>query len=467
MIRRLIVGVYSHSQLMNRHLMGGFARKADTSTVKNKKIISFEDRLNKFSNKQTEELRSQDLKVEISKDPKETATQNDPQYDKTRVRKFKTSAAHMTVDASKPMRVFRTEVSDISMFNNETDLRGTIERISGYKAKADGPKKPGEDRGMAKVDRKEGTVEQFIDKEKLAVSVESKLERVTKYLNRSSVCSRRQAEKLIEEGMVRVNGKKILANCLIDATKDSVSIFTKKGEYFPMKESTKVWLFYKPMGLICTHKDPNKRPTIFEYIKSSGKIKEEFIISVGRLDYNSEGLILLTNDGDLARALELPSNKIERTYRVRVFGNLDEDKLVKIRKGAVINGVQYGPFWCEVDKYQTRNTWLNIKMNQGKNREIRRIMQKHSLRVNRLKRTHYGPFSLGNLAAGDIVEAPITSEIRRLSYLSKRAKLKEVEQEKMTHEGLKEHVLEKLEGKLLDPRSVLGGQSRPQKQMEA
>ena len=232
-------------------------------------------------------------------------------------------------------------------------------------------------------------------------------------------------------------------------------------------ERHRTYLADKPRNLMCTSHDPEGRPTLVEWAAQMGADPRLRLYTVGRLDYDSEGLILLTNDGDLARALELPSNKIERTYRVRVFGNLDEDKLVKIRKGAVINGVQYGPFWCEVDKYQTRNTWLNIKMNQGKNREIRRIMQKHSLRVNRLKRTHYGPFSLGNLAAGDIVEAPITSEIRRLSYLSKRAKLKEVEQEKMTHEGLKEHVLEKLEGKLLDPRSVLGGQSRPQKQMEA
>jgi len=291
--------------------------------------------------------------------------------------------------------------------------------------------------------------------EQIDIRVTHQKERVSKYLSRSSACSRRQAERLIEQGMVRVNGKKILTNVEIDPLKDEVSLFTVKGEYFPMKDSTKVWLFYKPIGMICTHKDPNNRPTIFQYIQKLGTIKEDFIISVGRLDYNSEGLMILTNDGELARVLELPLNKVERSYRVRVFGRFDEDKLSKIRKGAVIKGVQYGPFWCDVDHYQTRNTWLLIKMTQGKNREIRKIMQKHSLRVNRLKRLTYGPYSLGNMAAGEIREAVIEDDIKRLMYLSKRATLKQKEAAKDTEEEIKQKVVQSLEGRLKDPLSLL------------
>lgn len=287
------------------------------------------------------------------------------------------------------------------------------------------------------------------------IQIESKVERLTHYLNRASVCSRRQAENMIEQGMIRVNGRKVLRNIEIDPLKDKISIFTKKGEYFPTKENTKVWLFYKPMGMICTHKDPNGRPTIFEYIQKTGLIKEPFIISVGRLDYNSEGLILLTNDGTLARTLELPHHKLERVYRVRVFGRMTEEKLANIRKGAVIKGVQYGPFWCSVDKYQTKNTWLQVRLTQGKNREIRRVMQKNDLQVNRLKRLQYGPYTLGNMASGEIREDTIRPEIKRLLYLAGRSHLKRVEEGKDTEETVREKVEERLEGRLLDPLPLL------------
>jgi 23S rRNA pseudouridine2605 synthase len=293
------------------------------------------------------------------------------------------------------------------------------------------------------------------DVEKIDIEVEGTSMRVTKYLSRSGIASRRQAEKMIEEGLVRVNGKRALANVLVDPSQDKITIFTKKGEHFPMQEKTKIWSFYKPMGLICTHKDTHNRPTIFDYIKKMGLIKEDYFISVGRLDYNSEGLILLTNDGELARALELPLHRLERTYRVRVYGRFNDEKLAKIRKGAVINGVQYGPFYCEVDSYQTRNTWLMIKMHQGKNREIRRIMQKNDLRVNRLKRISYGPYKLGNLVSGQVREEPIVDEMKRLMYLATRKKLEIVEKEKLNQLEIKEEVVKKLEGRLLDPLPLL------------
>ena len=293
------------------------------------------------------------------------------------------------------------------------------------------------------------------DLENIDLEIEGSTLRLTKYLSRCGVASRRQAEQMLEQGLVRINGKKALANVMIDPNADKITIFTKKGEYFPLQDKTKVWSFYKPMGLICTHKDTHNRPTIFDYIKKAGLIKEDYFISVGRLDYNSEGLILLTNDGELARALELPLHKLERTYRVRVYGRFTDEKLASIRKGAVINGVKYGPFYCEVDSYQTRNTWLIVKMHQGKNREIRRIMQKNDLRVNRLKRISYGPYNLGNLDSGMVREEPIGDEIKRLMYLATRKKLEAVEQEKLTANQVKEEVVKKLEGRLLDPLPLL------------
>lgn len=293
------------------------------------------------------------------------------------------------------------------------------------------------------------------DLEDMDIEFEGSTLRLSKYLSRCGIASRRQAEQMLEEGLVRINGKKALANVMIDPSKDKITIFTKRGEYFPIQEKTKIWSFYKPMGLICTHKDTHNRPTIFDYIKKTGFIKEDYFISVGRLDYNSEGLILLTNDGELARSLELPLHKLERTYRVRVYGRFNDEKLANIRKGAVINGVQYGPFYCEVDSYQTRNTWLIVKMHQGKNREIRRIMQKNDLRVNRLKRIAYGPYNLGNLPSGHVREEPIVDQIKRLMYLATRKKLETVQNQNIPQQQLKEEVVKKLEGRLLDPLPLL------------
>lgn len=144
------------------------------------------------------------------------------------------------------------------------------------------------------------------------IDIKEETERISKYLSRSSICSRRQAERLISKGLVQVDGKRIDSNIAINQYKNKISIYTKKGWIYPVPKETKLWLFYKPRGLICTHKDPMKRPTIFQFIKDLGFDEKEHIISVGRLDYNSEGLMLLTNDGELSRALEHPSNKLSR-----------------------------------------------------------------------------------------------------------------------------------------------------------
>lgn len=154
------------------------------------------------------------------------------------------------------------------------------------------------------------------------------------------------------------------------------------------------------------------------------------MISVGRLDYLSEGLLLITNDGELARALEMPSNAIERAYDVRVFGRtFDEKKLAKIRAGTVMQGRQYGPYHTEVTNRQSTNTWLHMKLFEGKNNEIRRVMRKYSLRVNRLKRIRYGPYTLGLVPnPGDLQEVSITPDLRKLMYQYYRERAQEAQQ---------------------------------------
>ena len=167
--------------------------------------------------------------------------------------------------------------------------------------------------------------------------------------------------------------------------------------YTPIKEDTRIWLFHKPREMITTHLDPQRRITVFQRVKDLG-LNIPHLISVGRLDYLSEGLILLTNDGDMARALELPSSGLERAYRVRIFGRMfDDEKLRRIRDGVELNGVLHGPYVVEVEKRQNTNTWLHMKLFSGKNNEIRKVMRKFSLRVNRLVRVSYGDYTLGQV----------------------------------------------------------------------
>lgn len=191
----------------------------------------------------------------------------------------------------------------------------------------------------------------------------------------------------------------------------------KTGMYTPIKESSRIWLFHKQQGCVTTHFDPQGRPTVFQRLKDVG-LTIPHVISVGRLDFLSEGLLIITNDGEIARALEMPSYQIERAYRVRVFGRMfDEEKLRKIRQGVVMNGKKYGPYICEVENRQNTNTWLHMKLYEGKNNEIRRVMRKFSLRVNRLQRVKYGPYSLGEVPEPNMLrEVPIVPEIRKLMY---------------------------------------------------
>lgn len=224
-------------------------------------------------------------------------------------------------------------------------------------------------------------------------------ERIAKYMARRGVCSRRQAEELIKQKRVTVNGRLIESPALnVEGTEEILL----DGEKLPQIQQTRVWLYHKPVGLLTTHKDTADRPTVFDNLPPD----MPRVISVGRLDLNSEGLLLLTNDGELSRKLELPQNGWSRRYKVRVHGRVNSDKLKELENGVVIDGVQYGKVKIELESQNGSNSWLLITLNEGKNREIRKLMRFIGLDVARLIRLSYGPFQLGSLQKGEVKEVP-------------------------------------------------------------
>lgn len=226
-----------------------------------------------------------------------------------------------------------------------------------------------------------------------------KKERIAKKMADAGLCSRREAERWIFAGRVTVNGKKLDTPACIVGENDAVLVDNKP---LKTKEKTRVWLYHKPAGLVTTYHDPQGRPTVFEKLPKS----LPRVISVGRLDLNSEGLLLLTNDGEWARKMELPSSHLERTYRVKVHGNLTGEVLARLSKGVKIDGIQYAPARVEIEKKQGTNTWIQMTLTEGKNREIRRLMAFFGLEVAKLIRISYGPYELGDLKVGDVKEAP-------------------------------------------------------------
>ena len=226
-------------------------------------------------------------------------------------------------------------------------------------------------------------------------------ERIAKVLARAGVASRRDVERMIEDGRVSVNGKKITSPAL-NVTESHV--ITVDGKPVAAAEETRVWRYHKSAGTLTTNKDPEGRATIFE------KLPPGFprVVTVGRLDYNTEGLLILTNDGELARHLEHPSNGWLRHYRVRVYGHVDAKKLKALEDGVVIEGVIYEPIKAELEteKSEGANQWLMVTIREGKNREVRKVMAHVGLEVTRLIRTSFGPFQLGKLPRGGIEEVP-------------------------------------------------------------
>ena len=225
----------------------------------------------------------------------------------------------------------------------------------------------------------------------------AKPERIAKVLARRGVASRRGAEKLIEAGRIKVNGKVIESPALNVGAKD-VILFDDK----PVAEAqaTRLWLYHKPAGLVTTMKDEKGRQTVFETLPDD----LPRVVSVGRLDLTSEGLLLLTNDGELARKLELPSTGWTRKYRVRIHGSPKDEDFAPLRKGITVDGERFQPMTMTLDRQQGRNAWATIALKEGKNREIRRAMEAVGFRVNRLIRISYGPFQLGELKQGAVEE---------------------------------------------------------------
>lgn len=224
-------------------------------------------------------------------------------------------------------------------------------------------------------------------------------ERIAKRLSMAGICSRREAERWIADGRVAVDGE-ILTTPAFTVTRDNA--ITVDGQPLPDDSELRVWRFHKRRGLITTHNDPQGRPTVFEALPKG----LPRVISVGRLDLNSEGLLLLTTGGQLARQLELPSTGWIRRYRVRVFGRPEPDQLASLSKGVTVDGVRYGPVTAALDRAQGANSWLTVALTEGKNREVRRLMEHLGFRVSRLMRTAFGPFQLGHLKPGELREIP-------------------------------------------------------------
>src|SRR5690348_13650285 len=229
-------------------------------------------------------------------------------------------------------------------------------------------------------------------------------ERIAKAIARAGLASRRDAEAWIAAGRVAVNGTTITSPALNVGAGDRVSV---DGKPLPARERTRLFLYHKPRGLLTTNADARGRPTVFAALPKD----MPRVVSVGRLDLNTEGLLLLTNDGGLARVLELPATGWLRRYRVRALGRVGQEALDRLRGGITIDGIRYGPIEATLDREQGANIWLTFGIREGKNREVRKVLETLGLKVNRLIRVAFGPFDLGDLDDGAVREIE-TSELR-------------------------------------------------------
>jgi 23S rRNA pseudouridine2605 synthase len=227
----------------------------------------------------------------------------------------------------------------------------------------------------------------------------AKGERIAKVIAHAGLCSRRTAEQWIAEGRVAVNGKTLDSPAVTVTEADRIAVDDRP---LPVPPEAKLWRYHKPPGLLTTHRDPEGRPTLFDRLPA----ELGWVISVGRLDFTSEGLLLLTNNGDLSRHLELPATGWARRYRVRVYGLVDEPALERLEQGVTVDGVRYAPITARLDSGKGPNSWLTLTLREGKNREVRKVLEHLGLTVNRLIRTSYGPFQLGTLKRGEVAQVP-------------------------------------------------------------
>ena len=236
--------------------------------------------------------------------------------------------------------------------------------------------------------------------------------RIAKFIASTQICSRREAEKLIINGDVTVNGEKVIHPLFFVTNKDLINV---KGKLLKKQSKIRLFIYNKSINLITSHKDPEGRPTVFDKIpKKLGRL-----ISIGRRDFNTEGLLLLTNNGDLKRYLELPSNNIKRSYKVKVIGDIDNLKIEEIRKGISINKVHYAPIKLKIISKTKNTTWIELQLTEGKNREIRKIIQYYNLKISRLIRISYGQFYLNDLKKNEVIEVNKSKMNNLISILEK------------------------------------------------
>ncbi len=229
------------------------------------------------------------------------------------------------------------------------------------------------------------------------------LRNITKKIAHSGLCSRRDAKTLVTSGKVQINGKIVRTPTAKVEDRDEILVNNKK---LKREDELKIWVFHKPVGYITSNKDPQGRPTIFDILPKD----LPRLVSVGRLDMKSEGLLLLTNNGELARYFELPENKLKRLYHVRVYGSVSERKLKNLEKGSVIGGIKYGKIFAKIIKQENANSWLEFILTEGKNREIRKIVADMGLSISRLKRVEYAGYKLGSIKKGEIMQSKIREE---------------------------------------------------------
>ncbi|HEY5049243.1 MAG TPA: pseudouridine synthase [Rhizomicrobium sp.] len=243
-------------------------------------------------------------------------------------------------------------------------------------------------------------------------------ERIAKVIARAGVCSRRDAEKLIAAGRVTLDGEKVVQ----PGTRVGVShVVAVDGKPLAEPERARLWRYHKATGLVTTHRDPEGRPTVFANLPAS----MPRVVSVGRLDVNSEGLLLLTNDGTLARRLELPAAGWTRKYRVRLFGKVSQADLDRLAEGITIDGVKYEPVIADLERVKGIYSWAAVSLKEGKNREVKRLMEHLGLRVARLIRVQFGPFHLGQLEPGHVEEIPARLWREQLGFAAGTKKRKE------------------------------------------